>query len=148
MTVNPQAQTLLMLQLGRKRLAPPRLRNWELSNCGLYSKLRATRAISSRPTSGMSRIFRTRTPPEAFPCAITGLRGNESAKLPMLYFHGGGWMVGDIETHDVIAGCSPIEAGSLLLMWIIVWRPKINFRQLLKIRAVTQWVINGAVDCP
>ena len=98
MTVNPQAQTLLDAAVGGG-LAPPRLRNWELSNCGLYSATRGPLTLR-RPTSGMSRIFlpgsRRRSVRYYRPKGV-----NESAKLPMLlYFHGGGWMVGDIETHD------------------------------------------------
>ena len=57
---NPQAQTLLDAAARRKRLAPPRLRNWELSNCGFIQSY-ARRAGSEPPDVGHVEDFRTRS---------------------------------------------------------------------------------------
>ena len=75
MTVNPQAQTLLDAAAMAEAAGAPAPQELELSNCGLYSKLREARLPLRRPTSGMSRISPYPVPPEAFLCAITGLRG-------------------------------------------------------------------------
>jgi len=73
-------------------------------------------------------------------------RGNRSTRQPaLIYFHGGGWAVGDLDTHDHL--CRYLAAKSAIVVIAVDYRlaPEHKFPAAYDdALAVTQWVMAAA----
>jgi acetyl esterase len=112
--LHPQAQALLRLMEERgvpptHTLTPPEARE--------FYRLRRTFTQPDPPEVGSVRELEARSP--AGPIPLRSYRPLGAAAddvLPVLvYFHGGGWVIGDLDTHDVLcrqlcnaSGCAVI----------------------------------------
>lgn len=58
----------------------------------------------SPPKVGLIKNFKIPNPARDIPCRYyRGLKNLNSKQLPvMVFFHGGGWVIGDLDTHDTI----------------------------------------------
>ena len=112
--LHPQAKTLLALIEERglpptHTLAPPDARQ-------LYRERRGFTQPDAPPV-GLLRDLAAAGPAGAIPLRLyRPLSSAEGERLPVLvYFHGGGWVIGDLDTHDVLcrelangAGCAVV----------------------------------------
>jgi len=105
MTVNPQAQVLLDAAAKAEAEGVPTPQ--ELGPVGLRDVFKKTRGALTPEPPDVGHVEDVSIPGPGGEIPIRYYRpaGSETdEKLPLLiYFHGGGWMVGDIETHDVIS---------------------------------------------
>ena len=147
MTVNPQAQTLLDAAARAEAAGAPAPQ--ELGAVELRALFKATRGELTPEPPDVEHVEDLSVPGPAGSVPVRYYRpkgANESAKLPMLlYFHGGGWMVGDIETHDVL--CRMLANRGRFAVANVDYRlaPENKFPAAIEDSwAVTQWAINGA----
>ncbi len=104
MTVNAQAKVLLDAAAAAEAIGAPSPQ--ELGAIGLREVFKKTRgALTPEPpdVEQVKDIIVT-GPNGDIPLRYYRPKNSDNeAKLPLLlYYHGGGWVVGDIETHDVI----------------------------------------------
>jgi acetyl esterase len=99
-TLDPQLQLLLRLMAAAglprvESLAPPAARDFFRASAGL---------LSSSPTE-MSRVLDRPVPgPHGdVPLRIYVPRSGAAPHPVLVYYHGGGWTIGDLETHDSLA---------------------------------------------
>jgi acetyl esterase/lipase len=101
MTIDPQAAAVLE-RAARANLPPYA----ELGAAAARALYRETRGALSPPPPEVERVEDLDAPGPAGPIAVRLYRGLGTAddeRLPALvYFHGGGWTIGDIDTHDVV----------------------------------------------
>ena len=109
-------QTRALLDLMQERGVPP---THTLSPDEARKLYRERRAFTqpAPPSVGEVRELQAEGPHGAIPLRLIRPRGAaEDAALPVLvYYHGGGWVIGDLETHDTLcrelangAGCAVI----------------------------------------
>jgi acetyl esterase/lipase len=109
-------QTRALLDLMQERGVPP---THTLSPDEARKLYRERRAFTqpAPPSVGEVRELQAEGPHGAIPLRLIRPRGAaEDAPLPVLvYYHGGGWVIGDLETHDTLcrelangAGCAVV----------------------------------------
>jgi acetyl esterase len=110
--LHPQAQALLRL-LQEKGVAPAHTLTPE-ENRWIYRE-RAGYTQPPRPPVALSRDLAIPGPGGSIPARLIRPQGSrEDERLPVLvFFHGGGWVIGDLETHETLcrelangAGCA------------------------------------------
>jgi acetyl esterase len=78
---------------------------------------------------------------EVWDKAESGVRG------ALVYFHGGGWVVGDLETHDAICRALAKQFGGVVIAVDYALSPEERFPSALDDAfAVTRWVAKNAED--
>ena len=147
MTVNPQAQTLLDAAAKAEATGAPSPQ--ELGAEGLRALFKKTRnALTPEPPEvGHVEDLLVLGPAGYIPVRYYRPKGaHENAKLPMLlYFHGGGWMVGDIETHDVVCRMLANRGGFAVANVDYRLAPENKFPAAIEDSwAVTRWARGGA----
>ncbi len=147
MTVNPQAQTLLNAAAKAEAAGVPTPQ--ELGAEGLRALFKVTRGelTPEPPNVGHVEDLSVPGPIGDIPVRYYRPKGaNENAKLPvLLYFHGGGWMVGDIETHDVICRMLTNRGGFAVANVDYRLAPENKFPAAIEDSwAVVQWAAFGA----
>jgi acetyl esterase len=101
MTLDPQAAAVLE-RAARANLPPYA----ELGAVAARALYRETRGALSPPPPDVARVEQLDAPGPAGPIPMRLYRGlgtTDDERLPALvYFHGGGWTIGDLDTHDVV----------------------------------------------
>jgi acetyl esterase len=112
--LHPQAQALLRLMEERGVPATHTLSPREARE---FYRLRRTFTQPDPPAVGAVRDLEARSPAGPIPLrSYRPMDVGDAAVLPVLvYFHGGGWVIGDLDTHDVLcrqlcnfSGCAVI----------------------------------------
>jgi acetyl esterase/lipase len=117
MTLDPQAAAVL--ERAARANLPPYAEIGAVAARALY---RETRGALSPPAPDVARVEDLAAAGPAGPIPVRLYRGLGTAddeRLPALvYFHGGGWTIGDIDTHDVVcrefanlARCAVVSVG-------------------------------------
>ena len=100
MNLDPQARAFL------EQLAAANPPSYPAMGVQAARQLYAARADTNMPTAEVAEVYDTNAEGRGGPLPLRVYRGigtDSEAALPvMVYFHGGGWVVGDIETHDPI----------------------------------------------
>lgn len=106
--LDPQARALIDLMIERQ--VPP---THTLSVAEARRVYRDRRSFTQPdpPPVGAVRDLQAEGPHGAIPLRLYRPAGAAAGALPVLvYFHGGGWVIGDLDTHDVV--CRTLCAGS------------------------------------
>ena len=83
-----------------------------------------TRVLTCPPAPAMGAVYLQLMPGPAGPVPVRVYRPVEAAKgevLPALvYYHGGGWVIGDLDTHDVV--CRQLANGARCMVFSVEYR--------------------------
>ncbi len=83
---------------------------------------------------------------DGVPCRLY-LPGDGPELGLLVYFHGGGWVVGDLDSHDGIARGLAIESGAAVLSVDYRLAPEHPFpAALIDATATTRWAVDHAAD--
>lgn len=111
-TLDPQLQLLLKLMSATglprvETLSPPDARAFFRASAGLLASA----------VAGMSRIEdrMVPTPDGDLPVRIYVPRSGRAPHPVFVYFHGGGWTIGDLDTHDAVARAFADEAECIVV---------------------------------
>ena len=116
--LDPQARALIDLMVERQ--VPP-THTLPVAEAGRFHRDRHAFTQPDPPPVGEVRDLQAEGPHGAIPLRLYRPAGTAAAPLPMLvYFHGGGWVIGDLDTHDVVSrtlcagsGCSDRSGGDV-----------------------------------
>src|SRR5437763_11383376 len=143
MALDPQAANVMdwMVSPGR----PP---YHELTPKDARQMFRETRPASTPPAPQIGAVRDVLTEGEqAIPLRVYRPPGvSDSRRLPVLvYFHGGGWVIGDLETHDVLCRQLTAEAGVEVIAVDYRLAPEHKFPAAVDDAwAATKWVVANA----
>jgi acetyl esterase len=142
--LHPQAQALLRLMAEKKippthTLTPAQARE--------YYQVRRTVTQPEPPDVAEVRDLQATGPAGAIPLRLYRPAGSgDGEALPVLvYFHGGGWVIGDLETHDVL--CRSLANGAGCAVVAVDYRlgPEHRFPAAVHdCVAATRWVRDNA----
>lgn len=142
--LHPQAKALLEL-IERVGLPPTHT----LTPTEARAVYRERRNFTQPPAPQVARIDELSAdgPHGAIPMrAYRPLRSSDADRLPVLvYFHGGGWVIGDLDTHDTL--CREIANGSGCVVIAVDYRmsPEHRFPAAVEDSlAATRWVRRNA----
>jgi acetyl esterase len=144
MALDPQAQAVIDLVIKAGRPAYN-----QLSPKDARQMFRETRPASTptAPEIGAVNNFVAETQAGTIPVRVYRPIGAAAdAALPALvYFHGGGWVIGDLETHDVLCRQLTAEAGIEVVAVDYRLAPEAKFPAAADDAwAATQWVVANA----
>ena len=106
--LDPQARALIDLMIERQ--VPP-THTLPVADARRFYRDRRAFTQPDPPPVGEVRDLQAEGPHGAIPLRLYKPAGAAAAPLPVLvYFHGGGWVIGDLDTHDVV--CRTLCAGS------------------------------------
>ncbi|MEP6874389.1 MAG: alpha/beta hydrolase [Burkholderiales bacterium] len=107
--LHPQTQALLTLMI--ERGVPPTHTLTPAEARAFYRERRSFTQPEPPPVA-LTRELRAEGPHGAIPLRLyRPLGSSEGASLPVLvYYHGGGWVIGDLDTHDTL--CRELANGS------------------------------------
>src|SRR5213083_2173139 len=143
MALDPQAANVIDLIVKSGR--PP---YHQLTPKDARQMFRETRPASTPPAPQIGAVRDVLTDgAQAIPLRVYRPPGvSDSRRLPVLvYFHGGGWVIGDLETHDVL--CRQLTAGSGVSVVSVDYRlaPEHKFPAAVDDAwAATRWVVAHA----
>ena len=140
--LDPQAKAVIDLVIKSGR--PP---YHQLSPKDARQMFRDTRPASTPPAPEIGEVKDLRA--EQIPFRLYRPKGvPASTALPaLIFFHGGGWVIGDLETHDVL--CRQLTAGAGISVVNVDYRlaPEHKFPAALDDAwAATRWVATHAVE--
>ncbi len=142
--LDPQAQALL--DLIRQRNIPS---THQLSPPDARTAYRDRRGYSQPAPPDVASVRDVAVPGAGGPIAVREYRPAGSATgqvLPALvYFHGGGWVIGDLDTHDVL--CRELANGAACAVYAVDYRmgPEHRFPAAVDdALAATRWVFTNA----
>lgn len=119
MSVHPQVAVLLE-RVARSPLPPYH----ELPPIVARRVYHDTRSVTAPPAPEMAAVTLMLVPGPAGPLPVRAYRPAGTAKgeiLPALvYYHGGGWVIGDLDTHDVI--CRQLSNGARCMVFSVEYR--------------------------
>jgi len=144
--LHPQAQA--WLDFLKARNVPP---THTLSVADARSLYRDRRSVTqpAPPEVGLVRELKADGPQGAIPVRLYRPAGSAaSTRLPVLvYYHGGGWVIGDLETHDTL--CRELANGAGCAVVAVDYRlgPESRFPAAVDdCIAATRWVRTNAAD--
>lgn len=147
MPVNPQAQVILDAAAAAEVAGVPTQR--ELGAVALRDVFKKTRGALSPDAPEVAHVEDITIPGPGgdIPARYYRPQGSNAGQaLPvLLYFHGGGWMVGDIETHDVISRMAANRGGFAVVNIDYRLAPENKFPAAVEDAwASVEWAIGGA----
>lgn len=95
--------------------ANPQPKLWELAPAQGREMYRAMATVLEPPAIAIGKIENTAMPGPAGEIKLrlyTPVAGGGAALPALIYFHGGGWVIGDLETHDALCRTLANEAGA------------------------------------
>jgi acetyl esterase len=98
--------------------ANPQPKLWELSPAQGREMFRATMTLLEPPAIAIGKIENTAMPGPAGEIKLrlyTPVAGGGAALPALVYFHGGGWVIGDLETHDSLCRTLANETGARVI---------------------------------
>jgi len=143
--LHPQAQALLDLM--RERGVPP---THTLSPADARAFYRERRSFTqpAPPEVALVRDLEADGPHGAIPLRLYRPLGADAAAIPVLvYYHGGGWVIGDLDTHDTL--CRELANGSGCAVLAVDYRmgPEHRFPTAADdCIAATRWVRANAAE--
>jgi acetyl esterase len=145
--LHPQAQALLDLMI--ERAVPP---THTLSPADARSFYRERRAITqpAPPAVAEVRDLQAEGPAGAIPLRLYRPQHSAAGDAPapvLVYFHGGGWVIGDLDTHDTL--CRELANGSGCTVIAVDYRmgPEHPFPAAVDDSlAATRWVRDHAAE--
>src|SRR5438876_7675622 len=146
MALDPQARAVLELIIKSGR--PP---YHQLSPKDARQLFRETRPASTPvpPEIGMVKDLTAEGPLGPIPLRLYRPKGVPAATaLPALvFFHGGGWVIGDLDTHDVLCRQLTAESGASVISVDYRLAPEHKFPAAVDDAwAATRWVVAHAAD--
>ena len=122
MALDPQAKAVIELAIKAGRPPYHTLSPKEARQLFLETRPFSTPAP---PAIGTVRNLAAEGPVGQVPLRLYRPAGvSDATPLPMyVYFHGGGWVIGDLESHDVLCRQLTAESGAC----VIAWRPSTGF---------------------
>jgi acetyl esterase/lipase len=146
MALDPQAQAVIELVARSGRPAYHTLSPKDARQLFLETRPAST---PTPPAIGSVRNLVAETPQGAIPLRMYRPAGvPESTRLPAyVYFHGGGWVIGDLETHDVL--CRQLTAASAASVVSVDYRlaPEHKFPAAADDAwAATRWIVAHAAE--
>ena len=144
--LDPQVKFVLDLVIKAGR--PP---YHQLSPKEARQLFRDTRAASTPapPEIGAVRDLTATGPHGAIPLRVYRPAGVPvTTALPgLVYFHGGGWVIGDLETHDVLCRQLAAESGAVVVAVDYRLAPEYQFPAAVDDAwAATRWIVEHASD--
>jgi acetyl esterase len=144
--LHPQTQALL--ELIEQRGVPPTHTLTPTEARAFYRERRGF-TQPEPPAVALLRNLQADTPHRAIPLRLyRPLGSTESASLPVLvYYHGGGWVIGDLDTHDTL--CRELANGAGCAVVAVDYRlgPEHRFpAAVIDAIAATRWVHAHARD--
>jgi acetyl esterase len=119
LSVHPQVAVLLE-RVARSPLPP----YYEVPPAVARRLYHDTRAVTSPPVPETGAVFLALAPGPAGPLPLRVYKPVGAVKgeiLPALvYYHGGGWVIGDLDTHDVL--CRELANGSRCVVFSVEYR--------------------------
>jgi acetyl esterase len=146
MALDPQAANVIELVIKSGR--PP---YHQLSPKDARQMFRETRPASTPPAPqiGAVRELMAEGPAGPIPLRLYRPAGvADSRRLPVLvYFHGGGWVIGDLETHDVLCRQVTAEAGVSVVAVDYRLAPEHKYPAAVDDAwAATRWIVAHAAE--
>jgi acetyl esterase len=146
MALDPQVQAVIELVARSGRPAYHTLSPKDARQLFLETRPAST---PTPPEIGSVRNLVAETPQGAIPLRMYRPAGvPESTRLPAyVYFHGGGWVIGDLETHDVL--CRQLAAASAASVVSVDYRlaPEHKFPAAADDAwAATRWIVAHAAE--
>jgi acetyl esterase len=146
MALDPQVQAVIELVARSGRPAYHTLSPKDARQLFLETRPAST---PTPPEIGSVRNLVAETPQGAIPLRMYRPAGvPESTRLPAyVYFHGGGWVIGDLETHDVL--CRQLTAASAASVVSVDYRlaPEHKFPAAADDAwAATRWIVAHAAE--
>ena len=146
MALDPQAANVIELVIKSGR--PP---YHQLSPKDARQMFRETRPASTPPAPQIGAVRELMAEGSAGPIPLRLYRPAgvaDSRRLPVLvYFHGGGWVIGDLETHDVLCRQVTAEAGVSVIAVDYRLAPEHKYPAAVDDAwAATRWIVAHAAD--
>ena len=122
-------------------LSPPEAREW-------YLKARAV-AQPEPPAMASVKASTVPGPAGAIPVRIytpLKLRQADGMAPCLVFFHGGGWVIGDLDSHDVVCRTLAVEAETIVISVEYRLAPEHKFPAAIDdALAATKWIADNAV---
>ena len=117
MSLHPQVAVLLE-RVARSQLPP----YYEVPPAVARRLYHDTRSATSPPIPEMGAVFLTLVPARPIPLRVYRPVGAAKGEIlpALVYYHGGGWVIGDLDTHDVI--CRELANGSRCTVFSVEYR--------------------------
>ena len=143
MPLDPQAR-LVIEQMAAAGIQPAH----RLSVEGARAALEARAALQAAAAEPVARIEERTLPGPGGPLRLRLYYPTEAGPLPVVvYFHGGGWIRGSLETHDNVARGLANAAECLIASVDYRLAPEAKFpAQVEDAYAVTEWVARNAAE--
>ena len=142
--LDPQAKALI--DLIAERGMPP---THTLSPVDARSFYRDRRTFSQPAPRGMAEVRDLSAPGPLGPIPLRMYRpaGMPAAAPTLVYFHGGGWVIGDLDTHDVLCRQLADEAGCVVVSVDYRMGPEHRFPAAVHdVLAATRWLQAKSAD--
>jgi acetyl esterase len=146
MALDPQAANVIDLVIKSGR--PP---YHQLTPKDARQMFRETRPASTPPAPQIGAVRELMAEGSAGPIPLRLYRPagvGDSRRLPVLiYFHGGGWVIGDLETHDVLCRQVTAEAGVCVVAVDYRLAPEHKYPAAVDDAwAATRWIVAHAAE--
>ncbi len=142
MQLDPQAQAVL--DLVAKAGRPP---YYKLSPAEARQQFRETRRPlqPEPPEMAVVRDLRADGPAGTIPLRLFRPRNAPTSAPGLVYFHGGGWVIGDLDTHDVLCRQLAEQSGAVVVSVDYRLAPEHKFPAAVDdCDAATRWVAANA----